>query len=200
MLVFVGVIHGLGNAVYAAGGSAILRSQYRFYAISEVLSAVMLGTGVMIPIHLYMDRAYHLQENHSTSDKFISMILRLGYHVAVSFIGYQLLQLSAGVKMKFEQHLASYAVGIATLNFPIELLQGLILVMCYRDYFDQNDEDASSSEDLEEQNATHALTVAAANTVPTASVHILIPEETSTPVKNQQVDLGALESGMNRQV
>ena len=86
------------------------------------------------------------------------------------------------------------------MNFPIELLQGLILVMCYRDYFDQNDEDASSSEDLEEQNATHALTVAAANTVPTASVHILISEETSTPVKNQQVDLVALESGMNRQV
>lgn len=200
MLIFVGVIHSLGNAVYAAGGSAILRSQYRFYAISEVLSAVMLGTGVMIPIHLYMDRAYHLQENHSTSDKCISWILRLGYHVAVSFIGYQLLQLSAEVKMKFEQHLASYAVGIATLSFPVDLLQGLILVMCYRDYFDQNDEDASSSEDLEEQNTTHALTVASVNTVPTASAHIMLPEESNTLGQNQQVDLVVLESRMKRQV
>ncbi|HAV93792.1 MAG: hypothetical protein CMF52_04025 [Legionellales bacterium] len=140
MLVFCMILHSLFMAASAATGSAILGAQHHWYRIHEVTTAAILGTWVVGPPLLYVDRVYALEENPSKRFTVALYVLKFSYYFVVSIVGYYLLKSIIGVEMKLVEHFASLGLGMATLFIPKILVDAGIIMICYRGYYSQNDD------------------------------------------------------------
>lgn len=174
-LVAYGLLVEAINATYAACGAAILRHHSKAYQVPEAVLAAVIGSSIMIPGVIYVERRCALAENPSSQWQYAHTAVRVISCLAPPVIGYAVLQSMHDVSMQLSQHIAAYELGLSILCLPMGVLLMGVTTKCYKDYFSV--EQAPNNAEIDIEQASNLPSQ------PVISVTLMSP--------NQHVDLEA---------
>ncbi len=112
----------LGNAIhtsYASAGAAILKSQDHSYSIQESALAVFIGSALLNPLGIFIERAFARMENLPVQYQYALEVMRWPVFFILPVVGCEILQHAGLTEMSLEQHLAALALGTAVLSIPV---------------------------------------------------------------------------------